>query len=280
MSTTVTASSLALDLRGARAYVYTGGVAFDAAKPSVLLIHGAQNDHSVWLLQSRYLAHHGLNALAVDLPGHGKSGGAPCPTVEAYADWLLALIDALGVTRCALVGHSMGSLIALACAALRPQAVTHLALVGTAYPMQVSQPLLDAARERPDEAMRMVNRYSISTVAAKPAQPGPGAWLHGGSLRLMQRLQAQAAAHSPGTNLFANDFAACNAYAGGLDAAARVACPVLFVLGRADQMTQPRAAKPLQQALPQARTVLVDAGHALMAEAPDAVLDALREFLL
>ena len=50
-------------------YAYTGGRPFDPALPAVVFIHGAEHDHCVWALQSRYLAHHGRGVLAVDLPG-------------------------------------------------------------------------------------------------------------------------------------------------------------------------------------------------------------------
>ncbi len=96
--------------------------AFDRARPTIVFVHGAANDHSVWALQSRYFAHHGYNVLAVDLPGHGRSGGEALASIEAIADWLAALLDALGVERAALVGHSMGSLAALDAAARHPSA--------------------------------------------------------------------------------------------------------------------------------------------------------------
>ena len=64
-----------VQVNGAQTYCYTGGKPFDAAKPTVVFIHGVLNDHSVWALQSRYMANHGWNVLAVDLPGHSKSAG-------------------------------------------------------------------------------------------------------------------------------------------------------------------------------------------------------------
>src|SRR3954471_21367752 len=100
-------------VQGNRAYCYTGGKACNPAQPTAVFIHGAQNDHSVWALQTRYFAHHGFNVLAVDLPGHGRSKGAALPTIEAMASWLLALLDIAGVAEATLIGHSMGSLIAL-----------------------------------------------------------------------------------------------------------------------------------------------------------------------
>src|SRR5689334_21066055 len=135
-------------VQGQDAYCYTGGKTFDPELPTAVFVHGAQNDHSVWSLQTRYFAHHGFGVLAVDLPGHGRSKGAPLPTVESMADWLLALLDAAHVQSAMLIGHSMGSLIALEAAYRAPQRVNRLALVGTAYPMKVSETLLDASKNQ------------------------------------------------------------------------------------------------------------------------------------
>ena len=155
------------------AYAYTGGKPFDATLPCVVFIHGALHDHSVWTLLARWFAHHGHSVLAVDLPGHGRSEGPPLESVEALADWTLALLNAVGVKQAALVGHSMGSLIALEAAGRAPGRITRLAMLGTAYPMKVSDALLSTARENPLKAIDMVNAFSISTTSAKPSYPGP-----------------------------------------------------------------------------------------------------------
>ena len=265
------------DVHGREAYAYTGGKPLDPALPCVVFVHGALNDHSVWTLLARWFAHHGHGVLAVDLPGHGRSAGPPLADVQANADWLLALLDAVGVQRAAFVGHSMGSLIALEAAARAPERATQLVMVGTAYPMPVSAALLTAARETPLQAIDMVNAFSVSTHASKPSYPGPGAWLHGGNRALMRQLQARALQRD-GINLFAHDFGVCDRYAGGLQAAAQVRCPATLVLGARDQMTQPKSTRELAAAL-RATVAMVPAGHALMAEAPDAVLNALRSAL-
>lgn len=265
-------------VHGREAYAYTGGKPFDPALPCVVFVHGALHDHSVFALQTRYLAHHGRAVLAVDLPGHGRSAGPALDSVEALADWLIALLDASGVTRAALVGHSMGSLIALEAAARLGERATHVALVATAYPMKVSPALLDTSLKDPHKAMRMVNSFSIGTMAAKPSAPGPGAWLHGGNLALMEQLQARHARQHEGANLFHIDFSVCDRYAAGLEAARRVQCPALLLLGAQDQMTPPAATKDLAATL-RARVQTLRAGHSLMTENPDGVLNALKGFL-
>ena len=262
-------------VNGNTTYAYTGGKTFDAAKPTVVFIHGVLNDHSVWILQSRWFANHGWNVLAIDLPGHCRSAGKPPVTVEEAAQFIVALLDAVGVQKAALVGHSFGSLIALETAARAPERVSHLAMVGTAYPMAVSPSLLDSALNAPMKAIDMVNSFSHSMLAPPPSSLGPGTWLYGGSRALMRRVLAS----NREVNVFHVGFNACNAYANGEAAIAAVPCPVLFLLGASDQMTPPKAAKSLSAKAPTSKTVVVQAGHALMTEAPDHVLFALRDFL-
>lgn len=263
-----------LHVQGREAYAYTGGKAFDPALPCVVMVHGAGHDHSAWTLLARWCAHHGYGVLAVDLPDHSHSAGPALPDVEALAAWLLELMSAAGVQRAALVGHSMGSLIALEAAGRAPERCSALVMIGTTFPMKVSDALLSTAREAPLRAMAMVNAWSISSHASKPGFPGPGSWLHGGNLALMRRTQA-AASHP---NLFLHDFEVCNRYAGGLLAAARVDCPVTMVLGRHDQMTPPRTTRDLA-ALLKARISTLECGHHQLAETPDALLTALRAAL-
>lgn len=260
-----------LSVAGLHAYAYTGGRPFDPAQPVAVFIHGAQNDHSVWGLQSRYFAHHGWSVLAPDLPGHGRSDGPPLASIEDMAEWMAHLLDAVGAARAALIGHSMGSLIALETAARHPQRVSKLALIGSAVPMPVSEALLDATRNDEPHAIAMINVWSYGPRAQIGGNIAPGLWMTGVNRRLMQR-QVPGVMHS--------DFAACNGYVGGMESAARVACPALLLVGSRDRMTPPRAAQALTDMLPDARTVTLEgAGHALMAEQPDGVLDALRGFL-
>ena len=267
-------------VNGHKTYCYTGGKAFDAAKPTVVFIHGVLNDHSVWILQSRYLAHHGWNVLAVDLPGHCRSGGEAPASVEEAADFIAALLDAAGVKRAALVGHSWGSLIALEAAARLQERVSHLVLVGTAFPMKVSPALLDASLNEPMKALKLVNVFSRSTLAPKPSALGPGTWVYGASMALGRRVLAS----NTKVNVFHRGFQACDRYANGEAAIAAIACPVLFVLGAQDQMTQPKAAQGLLAAARSAgKTVQVarlDVGHHQMTEAPDETLFAIRDFLV
>lgn len=259
---------------GKTAYAYTGGRPLDASRPGIVFIHGALHDHSGWIQQTRYLAHHGFAVLAVDLPAHGRSEGPPLAVPEA-GRWVADLVAAAGLSRVALAGHSMGSLIALEAAARLGDRASHLFMIGTAYPMKVGPQLLELSQRDPLAAIDLVNTLSISTIASKPSHPGPGFWLHGGNRALMRRTLRG----WPGGNLFHFDFSACNDYAGLEAAAATLRCPTTLVLGSRDQMTSPKAVAPLAAAL-KPRVVTLPSGHALMAEAPDGLLETLHQTLL
>jgi len=133
------------DVGGRSVYAYTGSRGFDSALATIVFVHGAAHDHSVWALQSRYFAHHRRNVLAVDLPGHGRSSGEPPASVEAIGEWLAALLDAARIEHAALIGHSLGALAVLEAAGRHPERVETIALLGPSVPMPVADVLLDAA---------------------------------------------------------------------------------------------------------------------------------------
>jgi pimeloyl-ACP methyl ester carboxylesterase len=257
-----------LSVNGTDTFVATGGRDFDASLPSIVLLHGAGFDHTTWALHSRWFAHHGFGVLAPDLPGHGHSPGAPLPTIADMADWTAALLDAAGAASAKLVGHSMGSLIALETAARHPEKVTALSLIATAATMTVGPDLLKAAEANDHSAVDMVSIWGLGFQAELGGSLAPGLWMHYGAERVLERCR-------PGV-LF-NDLSACNGYQNALAAAARVTVPVTLILGERDMMTPAKAGKALAAALPNSRTVVLSgAGHMMMVERPDELLAALQ----
>jgi pimeloyl-ACP methyl ester carboxylesterase len=257
-----------LSVNGTDVFVATGGREFDASLPTIVLLHGAGFDHTAWALHSRWFSHHGFGVLAPDLPGHGRSPGPPLPTIAEMADWTSALLDAAGVTSAKLVGHSMGSLIALETAARHPAKVTALSLIATAAVMTVGPDLLKAAEANDHSAVDMVSIWGLGSLAELGGSLAPGLWMHYGAERVLERCR-------PGV-LF-NDLSACNAYQNALAAAERVTVPATLILGERDMMTPARAGKALAAALPNSRTVVLSgAGHMMMMERPDELLAALQ----
>jgi len=256
-----------LIVNGRDTFVATGGKDFDSSLPTIVLLHGAGLDHSTWALHSRWFAHHGHGVLAPDLPGHGRSAGAPLATIADMADWTAALIDVAGAESARLVGHSMGSLIALETAARHPAKVSALGLIGTAAIMTVGPDLLKAAEANDHAAIDMVSIWGLGFQAELGGSLAPGLWMHSGAQRVLERCR-------PGV-LF-NDLSACNAYQNALAAAAQIKVPATFILGERDMMTPAKAGKTLAAALPNSRTVVLrGAGHMMMAEQPDQLLAAL-----
>lgn len=295
-----------LRVDGRQVFASNGGKSFDFALPSVVFVHGAGMEHVVWALQSRYFAYHGHNTFAVNLPGHGRdashgqasgygfraapehaerhwlsaklsqsakpaySDGPPLDSIEAIADWLPKLFDAAGIKQALLVGHSMGALAALECAARHPARVAKLALLGAAPKMPVHPVLLDSSAKDDQLAYELVTAWGHGPAGHIGGNRAPGSWLMGNAVRILAR---------SATQVLHNDLAACNAYQNGLDAAAKLQSPTLVIAGEQDRMTPARQAKKLVDAMPDGRLVtLANCGHMMMVEQPDAALDALIDF--
>lgn len=256
-----------LTVDDANIFAATGGKPFDPALPLVVFLHGAGFDHSIWALPARWFAHHGHAVLAPDLPGHGRSGGKALGSIADMADWTVRLIKAAGATRARLVGHSMGSLIALETASRHPDAVSEISLLAAGASMKVSPDLLAAAEANQHDAIDMVSIWGHGFRASLGGSRAPGLWMLGGGERVLE-------AAPPG--VLHSDLAACNAYTGALEAAASLAIPATLILGERDMMTPLRSGTELAGAIKGARrVVLAGAGHMLTAERPDEVLAAL-----
>jgi pimeloyl-ACP methyl ester carboxylesterase len=259
-----------LKVDGRNVYAATGGRAFDAARPAVLFVHGAGCDHTVWQLPARWFAWHGHSVLALDLPGHGRSEGPALQSVPEMAGWLGRVMDAAGLAHAAVVGHSMGGAIAVEAAAAMPERVTRVALLGTAAAIPVAAELLTAARDAPEQAYAMMTAWAHAAAARMGGNPVPGLWMTGGALALFAR-------NAPG--VLHADLSACAAWTSGAAAAARVRCPALVVIAARDVMTPARNGAELTRLIPGSRSAaLPDCGHMLLAEQPDATLDALIGF--
>jgi pimeloyl-ACP methyl ester carboxylesterase len=187
------------------------------------------------------------------------------------AGWVIAVLDALDISDAALVGHSLGSLIALECAASHSERVRAIALVGTTSPMPVSDAILDAAEADDHAAFDMLTQWGFSKRHQFGGNRNSGIWMIGNTLRLYER---------SGPGVLFHDMRACNEYTTGTDQAAKVTCPALLILGAEDRLTPVRSTRALQEAIPSPVVeVLPGAGHTIMVEAPNAMLDALHKVL-
>ena len=254
-----------------RVFAASGGREFDPTKPTVILIHGAGQDRTIWSLQTRYLAHHGFSALGIDLPGHGGSDGPALESIQAMSEWLARLIEAIGIDSASLVGHSMGAFVALRFAADHPQEVDRVALVGVSAEMPVNSELLAASETDDDHAIDLMIGWSFSSAGLKGGHQNPGTWMLGSAARVLER-------SAPGV-LF-TDFTACVNNGSILPAAAKVKAPTLFMLGAQDKMTPMRQGKAVaDEVMDSTVVVLPDVGHALMFESPNEVTQRLAKFL-
>jgi pimeloyl-ACP methyl ester carboxylesterase len=261
-----------VDVGGHLAHSSTGGAELAGDDPVVLLIHGAGNEGTVWQLQTRYIAYHRFRSVAVDQPGHGHSEGETLGSVEEMADWIAEFVRAAGFGSVHVVGHSMGTFIALELASRYPDLTSSVILCGTATAMPVHPDLLDAAEHDLPAAAALMAAWGHAKPAHLGLNPTPGLWMIGGARALVENSR-------PG--VLASDFRACMAYRNAEAAAVATACPATVVIGLGDKMTPPKGGRAVAAALASPTVVeLADTGHTMMIENPKAVkraiLDAVR----
>lgn len=266
-----------IQLDGNTMFVGQGGVDWQPERKTLVLLHGAGMDRTVWVLLARYFARHGFNVVTPDLPGHGASGGEPLTSVDAQADFLWRLLDHLQAEHglpdspVVLGGHSMGALAVAEAAGRHPDKVAHLLLLGTGYPMPVAQPLLDAAKANDQSAVDMIAIFSHCHQSQLGHNPVAGISVLNSAMALLER-------SAPGV-LYA-DLSACNAYDGMAEAAAAVGKgKATVIVGDADRMTPMRMSRNLVESFGAELAVLDQCGHMVMSEQPEQTLQAVRQAL-
>lgn len=230
------------------------------AGPSVVLIHGAGGSHLVWPGSLRRLP--GAKVYALDLPGHAGSIGEARERIEDYASDLEAFLDALGIDRVVLVGHSMGGAIAQTLALTAPHRVSGLILLGTGARLRVAPAFLEGIEVDFERTVGLINEWSWA--------PGTGSELREKGQQMMLEADPQ---------VLLGDFQACNQF-DVRDQVDNVAAPTLVLTGTEDRMTPERFGRWLAEKISDARFDLIEgAGHMLMLERPREVADKVEAFL-
>jgi len=230
------------------------------AGPPVVLIHGAGGNRLVWPAALRRLP--GATVYALDLPGHGRSGGAGRERIGDYAADLVGFLDGVGEERAVLIGHSMGGAIAQTVALTAPERVSGLVLLSTGARLKVSPSILEGLQRDFRAVVRLTAEW---------------AWGPGADPALVA--EGQRAMEETGPQVLLGDFLACDRF----DVRERVGeirAPTLVATGSEDRMTPPRFGRWLADNIPGARFLLVEgAGHFLMLERPREVAAAVEAFL-
>jgi pimeloyl-ACP methyl ester carboxylesterase len=230
--------------------------------PPIVLIHGAGGTHLYWPSELRRLP--GYRVYAPDLPGHGKSGGRGMQSVGDYSKALIDWLDALDLHSVVMIGHSMGSAIALSLALDHPRRVLGLGLVGAGARLRVSSEILEQTSNQTtfSNAVAMVISRSFS-----PSAPA----------RLID-LATRRMAETRSSVLY-GDFLACDEF----DVRERLGelhQPTIVLCGADDQMTPVRYAQYLASGIPNAVLKTIPAaGHMVMLEQPLAIAATISEFV-
>jgi pimeloyl-ACP methyl ester carboxylesterase len=228
----------------------------------VVLLHGAGGTHLSWPPQIRRLA--GEKIYALDLPGHGKSEGSGRQSVDEYVEDVIAFMRELKLRAAVLVGHSMGSAVALTLALKHPKQVLGLGLLGSGPRLRVASNLLEAV-ESPnafEAAVEMVNGNCFSSETRQSL------------LELSKRIMLEI--RQP---VLAGDFLACNEF-DVTNELEKINIPTLIICGVEDRMTPLKLSESLRDGIANSQLhVLEHAGHMVMLEQPNAVADLLKKFI-
>jgi len=230
--------------------------------PTVCFVHGTGGSSDVWTGQLDGLADLG-HILALDLPGHGRSGGTIPKTIEDAAAVVAGFLDALGIERAVIGGHSMGGAIAQQFALSYRDRLAGLILIGTGARLRVLPRLLALLEANTGEGVDLLMSLAVGAQAPLALRPA---------------LHRATADNPPGVVL--GDLRACDAF----DVMTRIGtvdAPALVICGADDQLTPPKYSRFLGEKIAGARVVVVPrAGHYVQAEKPRETTAAIREFLV
>jgi pimeloyl-ACP methyl ester carboxylesterase len=259
------------EIDGIKTFASTGGNPLSPNQKTIIFIHGAAMDHTVWIQQSRYFSHHGFSVISLDLPGHGRSEGTPFNEIQKLSEWINKVINKLNLYKPIIIGHSLGALIALDLAAELKDKISGLVLLGVSSPMPVHDKLMASALENDDSAFDMINTWGHSVNSKLGKNQIPGLWLMGASIRLMKNSSA---------GILYSDLTAVKNYCNATSMASKIVCPVLVLIGKEDKMTSPKSSLKLCKEIRLSQSKIIEgSGHMLMTEKPDTIRKEISLFL-
>ena len=253
-------------------FASTGGRPFDKNKPLIIFVHGSGLTHMCWVLQTRYFAFHGYSCLAIDLPGHGLSGGKSLKSIEEMADWISSVIDAVGCKEASLVGHSHGCLVTIECTYRYPDKIKTLTLMGGAGAIPMNPELLSLAENNDPKSVDLMMDWANGPSGHFGGHPVPGLYhLNTGSM-LVQSKEIK--------DTLGVDFRACDNYKNGFEAAKKLSLPTLNILADQDKMCPLKEGKKLSDSIKNCEVQIIEnCGHMMLLEEADKTLAALKKFI-
>ncbi len=252
--------------------IINGGYEIKNSKyPTLILLHGAGMNATVWQMQTRYLANKGINTLSIDLPGHGFSDGKGLDSIEKMSSWVIQLMDELDINAAIIAGHSMGSLVGIETAKQGKKRIKGLMLLGSSSSMPVHPDLIEAAKNNLLSAAEMITDWSFSKKNHIGGHPLPGYWMIDSSVQLIMEST---------TGILAKDLIACNEYKNILEIAKNLKQKVFFISGREDKMTPAIKAEELSNNIQNSSiTILSECGHMMMIEKPKEVTQLMYQYI-
>ena len=258
------------EVNNKRVFASTGGKPFDNNKPAIIFLHGSGLDHTFWGLHSRFFAFRNYAVLVPDLPGHTNSEGPELKSIEAMADWLNDVVEALDLDNISVVAHSQGCLTALEFASRYGEKVRSVSFIASGLATPVNAALIDAAENNPEAAIAMMLSWGFGHAGHFHQGPISGNSMMAGGRKVM----------GGNPNSLASDLRACDAYKNGKEAAANISRPHQVILAGADRMAPRKAGMELVSHLAKPELDIIQkSGHMVPQEAPNDCRLLLKNFI-
>jgi pimeloyl-ACP methyl ester carboxylesterase len=230
------------------------------ASDNFILIHGSGGDHSHWPEELQCFGK--ANVYAIDLPGHGQSGGKGRDSVEAYTKFIEAFVHELNLDQVTLFGHSLGGAIAQT-AALHPRPwLSRIILVGTGARLRVDPTILSGLLTGSRTIIEELCKWSFAPDTPKSLIDP----IREGFLKTS-------------TNVTHGDYNACNKF-DIMQTVSRITTPTLIISADADILTPVKYGQYLLNSIPGSKMeIIAQAGHMMALEKPAEFMQAVTGFI-
>ena len=253
------------EIKNKSIYASDAGQGINSKKQTIVFLHGSGLSHIVWSLTEQFFYINNFNVLSIDLPGHGKSDGPCLESIEKIAEWLEDVFKKLNLKNLVLVGHSQGCLEILEYSHRYTKRLDKIVFVGGSNRMPVHPDLIKLAQDGHSDAVKLMMKWGYE---------GSKKFIGGNPVEKIIQSSRDI------SEILAVDLIACNNYKNGSQAARKISCPVMLILGEVDKMVDLKAGKKFASLIKNSKTQILDrCGHMIMIEKAFEMREKVLEFL-
>ncbi|MCX8111454.1 MAG: alpha/beta hydrolase [Syntrophorhabdaceae bacterium] len=231
------------------------------AGEKIIFIHGAGLNNRIWDNMLNYFIT-SVEVILLDLPGHGRSPGSGCDSIEGYRDVIFDAIKDSDLEGSYMAGHSLGGAIAMSFASEYPDMLKGLILLGTGARLKVLPQILEGIIKDKEKTLKEIIKLAFSDKTHE----------------VLIGIHYNETIKCPEEIVY-KDFYACDRF-NFMDKLNSIISPTLIVCGKDDILTPPKYSAYLKTHIKNSELLIIeDAGHMLMLEKPEEVATTIKRFI-